>query len=130
MNVMKWVEGESKALIHMTFTHWVHYHEVEKVHMRNSEEAKNWQNFMDEQKDAHGKELERHLTAAEIRKEQAHEATTMMLRKWAAGETKGLMMTIVAEWGRYVEIQKDLERRHEAAKMNVMKWVEGESKAL
>lgn len=130
--VMKWIEGEDKGLKTLCFRHWIHYNMLERVHLEHSqkfaEAQADWQNLLTEQNTRHGEEISRHLTAIEIRKEQAHEATQMMLKKWAAGDEKGLKSGCFSEWKRYIDIMRDLERRHEAAKAAVMRFAEGDDR--
>jgi len=133
VQAMKWLEGENRGLLQATFGSW---REDAKV-VREARKAENdlgkareeWDQFMAEEKSIHGKELDRIQTEAEKRREQAHEVTEMMLKRWTLGDTKGTLTTMMYEWKRWVEIQRDLQRRHEAAKAAVMGWVKGADRA-
>jgi len=131
--VMKWVEGEDKGIKVVCFRHWVHFIMLERVHLINgqrlAEEEAKWKNLMDEQNTRYGEDIERHLSQIEVRKEQAHEVTQMMLKQWSMGNAKGTAASCLYEWRRYIDVMRELERRHEHAKACVMNFVEGEKKS-
>merc|ERR1719247_1319118 len=127
------VMGETRAAIQLTFTNWAHDAQTAKLQKQADqqlkEESARIDDFVKEVKSTHGQELERHLSEFEMRKERAHEGTQLVLRQWEMGSSKGLTSTVMYEWKRLIQIQRDLERRHEATKLAVMSWLEGNGQA-
>merc|ERR1719253_1365020 len=69
--------------------------------------------------------MEHHLTEMENRNSSAHEATELMLRKWARGDTQGLLTSVFKEWRTLKETISAKSARRQAIEGMMIRATEG-----
>lgn len=124
----KFLEGDRKGILHVCLLHWSkETQDVRAVRQKEKivEDEKNRFNaFLDQQ------HRDWQMSAEEARKEAAMKAVQTILKKWLAGEKKGLLIMSHSSWQEYVKKQKAADQQFQAVKVCVLKWVEGDKRAL
>jgi len=134
MSIGKWVRGEAKGALQIVFINWkndAHQGALERKHKDNElHEQERLQGFLADEKLRHENELESLKSKAQRAMDKAHAAIMESVQKWAMGNDKGLMKSVVQAWKDFTMATKKAARNRQGVHEALLKQFAGEDKAL
>merc|ERR1719188_1902759 len=129
LQVQKWLEGEARGLLHKCYSTWqkmVAEIVAERVFKQKVGEAEaKWDAHMKEVEAKHAAEIDDWKTEAEKQKELVHKTVDSVIKKWVAGDVKGLMISTFQGWSDRLNEKKAQEKRKRQVKDAVMRSLGG-----
>eukprot|EP00928_Gymnodinium_smaydae_P018737 TRINITY_DN17144_c0_g2_i1.p1 TRINITY_DN17144_c0_g2~~TRINITY_DN17144_c0_g2_i1.p1 ORF type:complete len:896 (+),score=213.74 TRINITY_DN17144_c0_g2_i1:66-2690(+) len=123
-------DGDQQGTLHACMLNWKacarHERLAREGDQRLIEERQRWEKLLEDRSRSHEDGLKDMMSEAEAKKARAHEATTLMLRQWLQGNTKGLLTTVLAEWRRFCEAVAADKLRRQTVHAGVLRFLEGE----
>jgi len=132
--VLKALEGDEKAVVHAVMLNWRQWAKHMKLtqfgEARLAEERKRWEAFLENEREAHADNLKETLSATELRRNRAHQATELMLRQWSRGDLNGLCASVLYVWRRMKDQVQTVNWRKQSVHLAVMRFCEGDARGV
>ncbi|CAE8619253.1 unnamed protein product, partial [Polarella glacialis] len=133
MCLSQFTAGKAKGALQSIFLHWKHDSTVAAQEKKNQAQldlrAGNIQEMLADEKKRHMNEIQLLESKAQIAKEKAKAAVSDVMARFALGEKKGILESVLKSWNQFVMDTKRSARRRQAVHDAVMQSLMGKDKA-